>query len=302
MVPVSARRSVASYRERIVDEIVRALGLAPSGTARRLIGPLFRLPAGRFAGVIARAEERALSEGLPGAARSILSDFGFAPAVRGAERIPGDGPLIIASNHPGAYDSLAIMASVPRTDLMVVISDVGFTRALAACGKYFIYAPLSTAGRTQALRGAIRHLEGGGSLLIYPHTEVEPDPEARPGAREALEDWSPSLEIMMRRVAGARLQMAIASGVLLPRFLDSPIVKVRRDAAKRQKLAEFLQVSWQMVFPRSVRPRLNLSFAAPVERRDLPPDRMMPAVVAIAGLLLETHLAAVRDRTPDAAS
>jgi hypothetical protein len=297
MVPVSARRVVASYRERIVDEIVRALGFPPSGTVRRLIGPLFRLPAGRFAGVIARAEERALSEGLPGAARSILIDFGFAPAVRGAERIPADGPLIIAANHPGAYDSLAIMASVPRNDLKVVISDVGFTRALAACGKHFIYAPHSTAGRMRALRDAIRHLEGGGSLLIYPHTEVEPDPEARAGAREALDDWSPSLEIMMRRVAGARLQMAIASGILLPRFLDSPIVKVRRDPAKRQKLAEFLQVSWQMVFPGHVRPGLNLSFAIPVERRDLPPDRVMPAVIEIAARLLEAHMAAVREGT-----
>jgi hypothetical protein len=302
MVPVPARRVVASYREKIVDEIARALGVAPSGPARRLIGPLFRLPAGRFAGVIARADERAVSEGLPGAARSILSDFGFEPAVRGAERIPGDGPLIIASNHPGAYDSLAIMASVPRTDLKVVISDVGFTRALTACGRNFIYAPHSTAGRVRALRDAIRHLEGGGSLLIYPHTEVEPDPETRPGAREALDDWSPSLEIMMRRVPGARLQVAIASGIILRRFLDSPIVKVRRDAAKRQKLAEFLQVSWQMVFPRRVRPNINLSFAAPVERRDLPPGRMMPAVVGIAGRLLEIHLAAVRAPTPDTAS
>jgi hypothetical protein len=106
---------------------------------------------------------------------------------------------------------------------------------------------------------------------------------------------------MLRRVPQVRLQVAIASGVLLPRFLESRLVKVRRDAAKRQKLAEFLQVSWQMVFPRRVRPVIHLSFAGPVSRLDLPPDRIMPAIVEMAGRLLEAHMAAVRRGRPHAA-
>jgi hypothetical protein len=293
MTPGSGRQLVASYRERIIDEIVRAIGLPPSGVARRLLGPFFRLPAGRFAGIMARADEQAGLLGLPGVARSFLADLGLEPVVRGAEGIPKDGPLIVASNHPGAYDSLAIMAAVPRKDLKVMISDVGFTRALAAAREFFIYAPHETAGRTRTLREAIRHLAGGGSLLIYPHMEVEPDPELSPGAREALGDWSRSVEILLRRVPRARLQVAIASGILLPRFIESPIVKVRRGAAKRQKLAEFLQVSWQMVFPKRVRPGIRLSFAAPVAAQDLPSDRMMPAIIEIAGRLLEAHMAAV---------
>jgi hypothetical protein len=294
MTPSSDREGVAAYREKITDEICRALGFSPAGAARRLLGPLFRYPAGRFAGTIARADDEIGSSGLGGGARSVLADFSLAPTVWGAGNIPEEGPLLIASNHPGAYDSLAIMSSVPRRDLKVVLSDVGFTRAFAAAREYFIYAPNTTAGRTRALRASIRHLASGGALLLYAHTEVEPDPERGPGAREALRDWSRSIEIILRRVPGTRLQVAIASGVLLPRFLRSPIVRVRRDAAKRQKLAEFLQVSWQMVRPRSVRPKVHLSFAAPVEGRDLPQDRLMPAVIGMASRLLEDHLAAVR--------
>jgi len=297
MSSASDHQRLAAYREKIVDEIFRAAGRAPSGLARRLLGPLFGLPAGRFAGIIVRSDDEIRSSGLPGGARSVLADFGFEPIVWGAERIPKDGPLLVASNHPGAYDSLAIMASVPRTDLKVVISDVGFTRAFAAAGEHFIYAPNTTAGRTRALRASIRHLAGGGALLIYPHTEVEPDPETSPGAREALGDWSRSIEIMLRRVPRTRLQLAIASGILLPRFIESPLVKVRRGPAQRQKLAEFLQVSWQMVFPKRVRPRIHLSFAAPVPGHDLPAGRLMPAVVEMAGRLLETHLAAVHKIT-----
>lgn len=294
MTPSSDPKSVAVYRESITDEIGRALGFSPNGVARRLLGPLFRYPAGRFAGIIARADDEIRSSGLSGGARSILADFSLKPAVRGAESIPRDGPLLIVSNHPGAYDSLAIMASVPRKDLKVVISDVGFTRAFAAAREYYIYAPWDTAGRRKALRASIAHLASGGALLLYAHVEVEPDPETSPGAGEALQHWSRSIEIILRRVPETRLQVSIASGILMPRFLNSPLVRIRRNAPQRQKLAEFLQVSWQMVFPRSVQPKIHLSFSAPVEGRELPRDRLMPAVVAMAERLLEDHLAAVR--------
>jgi hypothetical protein len=294
MTPSPDSAAVAAYGKKITDEIVRALGFSPNGIARRLLGPLFRCPAGRFAGIIARADDEIRSSGLSGGARSVLADLSLRPTVRGAELIPAEGPLLIVSNHPGAYDSLAIMASVPRKDLKVVISDVGFTRAFAAAREYYIYAPQDTAGRMKALRASIAHLARGGALLFYAHVDVEPDPETSPGAGEALRDWSRSIEIILRRVPEARLQVSIASGILMPRFLNSPLVRIRRNAPQRQKLAEFLQVSWQMVFPRSVQPKIHLSFSAPVEGRELPRDSLMPAVIAMAERLLEDHLAAVR--------
>jgi 1-acyl-sn-glycerol-3-phosphate acyltransferase len=294
MSPQPDRPVVAAYRDRIIDEIVRALGLSPSGRSRRLLGPLFRLPAGRFARIIARADEAIRSEGLPGGARSVLHDLELEPVVRGAERIPASGPLVVASNHPGAYDSLALMASTPRPDLKVILSDVGFTRAFEAGSRHFIFARNEKAERARALRESLRHLEAGGALLIYPHTEVEPDPETTPGAAEALSDWSRSLEIMARRVPATVFQVAIASGVILPRFINSPLVRVRRDPARRQKLAEFLQVSTQMIFPHRVRPRVHLSFAEPVEARRIPPEAVTAAVVGSARRLLGTHLAAIR--------
>jgi len=204
MAPAPGRPQIGEFKKRIVDEIVRALGLPPAGAARRLLGPLFGLPAGRFAGIVARADGEIGSAGLPGAARSLLAELGMEPVVWGGRAIPEEGALLIASNHPGAYDSLAIMAAVPRKDLKVIISDVGLTRAFPAARELFIYAPKADAGRGRALREAIRHLRGGGALLVYPHAEVEPDPEIGPGAREALADWSRSVEIMLRRARATR--------------------------------------------------------------------------------------------------
>jgi len=71
-------------------------------------------------------------------------------------------------------------------------------------------------------------------------------------------------------------------------------VKLRRSAPHRQKLAETLQLSAQMLFPKRVRPRIHLSFAAPVDAAALPADRLMPDVVERARRLLESHMAAVR--------
>jgi len=130
-------------------------------------------------------------------------------------------------------------------------------------------------------------------LLLFANGDVEPDPELGPGAAEAIQNWSRSIEIMVREVPECRLQAAIASGVLMPRFARSPFVRIRKAPARRQKLAEVVQLCQQMVRPRSVRTHVHISFARPALGRDLARGEIMPAVVKIARELLEDHLAAL---------
>jgi hypothetical protein len=285
------------YRDKITEEILHAFGFSRRGAMRRLLGPVFRFPAGRFAGVMARADDEIRRSGLSGGSRRVLADLSLRPEARGQDAIPAEGPLLLVSNHPGAYDSVAIMSFVPRKDLKVILSDVPFTRALSAARSYFIYAPHNTPGRVAALRASLEHLQNGGALLVFAHVDVEPDPETSPGALEAIEDWSRSVEIMLRGVPETRLEVTIASGVLMTRFLNSALVKIRRSGPKRQKLAEFLQVSRQMVFPRSVRPGIHISFGPPVRGTELPGEDLMRAVIETARRLLVDHLAYFR-KTP----
>ncbi len=291
MLPDEDRETAAAFRERIITEIFYALGRKRTGPARRLLGPLFRPPAGRLARIAAKADGEAGRTGISGAARLILPDLGMSPTARGAETIPRDGPLILASNHPGGFDSVAILAAVPRPDIKVFIDDVPFTRVFSKAGRYFLYVPKTTGGRQASLRAGIDHLRAGGSLLIFPHGDVEPDPELVSGSAEALGDWSRSLEIMARRVPGAWLQTAIASGVLMPKFLRSPLVRIRKEPVRRQKLAEVLQISRQMLRPRTVRVDAHLSFGRPVRAADLARDDFMAAVIRRARALLDEHLA-----------
>jgi hypothetical protein len=287
------KEDAAGYREKIIDEVCYALGVGRSGVGRRLLGPLFRLPAGRIGRIAARADSEAARSGLSGGARRILPDFNLIVSSRRAEIIPANGPLLIASNHPGALDSIAILSCISRQDVSVLISDVPFTRALSAARRHFIFVPLGTGGRGPALRASIDHLRRNGSLLLFAHGDVEPDPELGPEASETLENWSRSVEIMLREVPECRLQVAIVSGVLMRRFARSPLVRIRKDPARRQKLAEALQFCQQVVSPRSVRTHVHISFADPVRGADLGRDDLMRTVIKIARDVLEDHLSAL---------
>lgn len=260
---------------------------------RRLLGPLFRFPANRFGRIAAAADSEARCSGITGSARRILPDLSVKTIARGAGNIPLEGPLLVASNHPGAFDSVAILSCIPRKDVKVFISDVSFTRAFSFAGRYFIYTPKNDAGRMTALRASIGHLKNGGSLLIFAHGDVEPDPELSPGAGEAIGDWSRSIEIMLRKVPQTWLLVTIASGVLMPKFMRNPIIKIRKSAPRRQKLAEVLQMSRQMISPRGIRNNVHISFSKPVRAQDLPADDLMPAVTKIARQLLENHMASL---------
>jgi len=290
MNPSSERKHVAVFRDKITDEICKAFGFSPTGVMRRLLGPLFRLPTSRFGRIAARADDEVESSGLSGGARRILNDLALEVTACGAKNIPMDGPLLLASNHPGAFDSVAILSCIPRRDVKVLISDVPFTRAFAFARRYFIYVPKDASGRMTTLRASIDHLKSGGALLIFAHGDVEPDPEASPGADECIQDWSPSIEMMLRKVPDCRVQVTITSGVLMPKFVSSPIVKIRKTVAKRQKLAEFLQISRQMAFASGDKTSVHISFAEPVKGVDLARGETMSVVVDIARRLLKEHL------------
>jgi 1-acyl-sn-glycerol-3-phosphate acyltransferase len=280
--------------ERITDEILFALGLRREGMMRRMLGPLFRLPARRFGAIFTQLEEEVPRGGLPAGARRILPHFKIAAHTHGTENIPTQGPLLVVSNHPGAYDSLAITASLPRPDLHIVVSDIPFLRALTEAGKRFIYIPPDSSGRMTALRACVACLQSGAALLIFAHGEVEPDPERLPGAWDELANWSPSVEILLRKVPETNLQLVIASGVLLDRYLKHPVASIRRARPLRQKLAEILQIADRLAFPRRAEQiNMRLSFAQPIPARNLLAGDVMPGVVAAARQLLQQHMAVV---------
>jgi hypothetical protein len=111
------------------------------------------------------------------------------------------------------------------------------------------------------------------------------------GAAETIQDWSRSIEIMLREVPEARLQAAMISGAQTSKFTRSPILKIRKSAPRRQKVAEVLQMIRQMIFPPRVRLSVHISFAKPIPATEFAKGEGMAEVIAVARRLLDDHMA-----------
>ncbi len=287
---------ISDLTTKIIDEIFAAFGFQAHGWARKTLWPIFWLPARHFAQLAASVDQTAAESGLSEAARQLLPRFVSGVQVRGAGNIPPDGPLLVASNHPGAYDSVAILANLPRPDLKVVVSDVPLLRSLPALDRYFIYTVSGVYGRMLALRQMIQHLKSGGAVLIFASGLVDPDPEFLPGAEDRLADWSPSLELALRRVPAARVVPTIVSGVLSPASMNSPLLRFQKEPWRKRKLAEFLQIIGQLVFHRDYQLTPRISFGEPLTAPELaernPTGQIMPELLAQARKLLSQHMQA----------
>ena len=291
------RQQVVALRNYITDEIFKAIGWSPGGRLRELLEPVFRLPTQRFAEIAASFDQRVGQSGFCEAARWVLPCFVKEVEVHNQENIPEKGPLIIASNHPGTVDSLAIAASLPRNDLKIIASAIPFIKNLPDTARYLLYTPLpdEVNSRMNVVRAAIRQLKEGGTVLIFPSGRLDPDPEVLPGADQALNNWSPSLELFLRVVPQAKLLVAIVSGVLSPECLRHPFTWLRKGSHERQLLAEFIQIIQQMGLAKRFNLTPQVSFAKPTSIPELlgveNSGDLRQAIITKARQVLSTHLA-----------
>jgi 1-acyl-sn-glycerol-3-phosphate acyltransferase len=285
---------VPILRSKITDEIVAAMGFNRRGLARRLLGPIFYPPAQRFSRLIADVDRQVGESGIQAAAGQLLTHFIDQLRVFGAGSIPKEGPLVVASNHPGAYDSVALLATIPRPDIKLVVSDVPFIRSLPELNRHMIYTPTGDQARMAAVRQAVRHLKQGGALLIFPSGVVDPDPAVLAGAKEALRRWFSSLDLMLKHDPEIQLVDATVSGVLAPAHLRSPLTRLVKVEWRQRKLAEFLQIMRQLLFGSKFDLRPAVSFGKPLNAAGLleqsGENDLHPAILRWAERQLDEHI------------
>ncbi|HEX4993058.1 MAG TPA: hypothetical protein VFV45_07470, partial [Rubrobacteraceae bacterium] len=98
-------------------ELLEAFGLSAE---LRPLELLARVPAERLARQVATYDEVVGESGLAAGGAWGLERMARSVVVEGRENIPLEGPLLLAANHPGLADSLALFATVPRRDLRVM--------------------------------------------------------------------------------------------------------------------------------------------------------------------------------------
>ena len=291
-----------SLTQLLLDEFIQALGLKPGRLSRALVRPFFGPPASRFARLGVLFDDFLTTGSFPDAARWALERYRVDLRMRASLQVPSSGPLLVTSNHPGGMDCLALAAGLGRSDLKIVASGLPFLRSLPEVARHLILVSrVGAHARMAALRESMRHLEQGGALLIFPRGKVEPDPAFFPEAELSIENWSPSVRILLDRVPQLRWVMAIVSGVVSGRALEHPLAKRKRELTERQTLAEFYQIARQMMSPRWIQQTISLSLApAPItvgRGVDLAASAQMVEVITSARRALKDHWAWIRGGT-----
>jgi hypothetical protein len=243
---------------------------------------------------MAEVDRRVALNGIVDAAQWLLTQIVTGVDARGTDHIPRTGPVLIASNHPGAYDIVALIASIGRDDIKIIASDVSFTRSLIATAPHLIYVNPADPGapdRMVAIRSSIRHLQAGGALLIYPTGIVDPDPDIAPGLEESIGTWSGSLEIFLRRAPQTCVVTAIVSSVLSRRDFNNPLVKIPKTDWEKRKLAEMIQISRQMIAKKPIDLTPRITFGEAIVGDDLRASEghYRSAIIARARQTLTAH-------------
>jgi hypothetical protein len=279
----------------LVVEIFNALGFAKTGGARRTFGWIFRKPTNRLASLSVTADRMIAREGFSKAAAWMLTHWCRTVMARGTQTIPPRGPLLVVSNHAGSYDSFVIASQLGREDLKLISSDIPFLRNLPNASAHLIFLSDRTHDRMIAARAGIRHLQAGGSLLLYGTGLIDPDLEVYPDAERHLAGWSASIDLFLRAVPQANVLVTFVSGVVSKRWAYHPVTWLKRIDWQKRRLAEFGQVIEQLFFPGSFYLSPHVSFALPASVEDLQTestgDRLLPAVIARGQRLLAEHKA-----------
>jgi hypothetical protein len=214
-----------------IAEIVDAAAArgAPE-VVRRVAEWVARVPSVRLGRTLARFDARIGVAGIGTAAREVMVAFGATVEVVGS--VPADGGVLVVTNHPGAYDSLAMMAAVGRDDVALLASERPFLRAMPHLCDHLVFVTDSRTrgsalGRAAGLRSALAWLRAGKVLVHYGAGAIEPDASFTKVGEEVLGVWSRGTGVLARRAVelGAAVVPAFVRGVHSRRAKALPLVR-----------------------------------------------------------------------------
>jgi putative hemolysin len=278
----------------LITQLLGVMGLRQKKWAARLLTPFLFPLARRMSTLLVDLDRNTAQQGWNSAVKQFLSSFVSTVEISGTENIPQEGPLLVACNHPAAYDIIILAAAIRRDDLKILASDIPLVQKLPNVAAHIIPVPYDIQARLGTVRSAIRHLQRGGAILVFPRGNVEPDPAVSPGAELSLAGWSASLELFLRNVPQTRSVVAIASGILSRRWFKNPLIRMWKKYEQRQKVAEIFQLATQLLTgrkPPSI-PKVTLSPPLSVEELgglEAPQGDLLNALTQQALRLLQDH-------------
>jgi hypothetical protein len=280
----------------LVAELTGSIGFRDSRLLQSVAWPIFRPATDALAKLGLTFDRMLAEEGLPKASEWLLTHFCTNIASRGNEHIPQTGPVLVVSNHPGAYDALVIFSKLGRKDIHLVSSEIPFLKKLPHVQACFHFASRTNIfNRMSVMRSAIRHLQNGGLLVYFGAGHREPDPAVYPGAEKMMDNWLEGIDFFFKHIRDLKLLPTVVSGVVLEKWARHPITLLRREQIDKQRLSEFGQVITQLIRPGKLMLSSSISFGPPATadelHRESGTDHILPAVIARGKALLADHIA-----------
>jgi hypothetical protein len=285
---------IKALSESLVDELVGAVGLPKTSFWHKLVWRIFRKVTDHVAELGVTFDRMVGSGGLPIGSEWALTNFCTPIPVRGTEYIPLTGPLLVVSNHPGAYDGLVIFSKLIRKDIQWVSSEIPFLDKLPHVRQHILFASRTDSlNRMSVMRGAIRHLQSGGALVYFGAGHRDPDPAVYPRAGKMMDNWLAGIEFFFKHVPGLHILPTVVSGVVFGKWARHPITLLRKQQIDKQRLSEFGQVITQLVFPGKLMLSPVISFGPSSTESDLGSAQkkgtVLRAVIEHEKALLEDH-------------
>ncbi len=242
-----------SLRASSASDLLQGLGAA---WAAPVLDGVARLAVGRFVADLIEMDAAIARGGLTAAADLVLSRYAGLVTIRGADRVPPRGPLVVVANHAGTVDALALWRLLAaRDDLRIIALDRPLLRVLPHLESRLIFVKGDAHERTRLVRRVADHLRSGGAVLTYPAGKIEPDPALRlDDALTSLSTWGSGVELLTRLVPEAAVLPVAVSGVISQRMLRNPLARWRATSTDREWVAATLQV---LVHDRSINPVLS---------------------------------------------
>ncbi|HNR02182.1 MAG TPA: lysophospholipid acyltransferase family protein [Anaerolineaceae bacterium] len=278
----------------LMNEVVGAVGLPKNDMTRSLMWRIVGKPALRLARIGVTFERLIAEKGLPVACAWSLTHFCNPAQVTVQEEIPREGPLLLAANHPGAYDVLVYTAMLKRKDVCWIATEIPFLRLLPNASSHIFYVDRTDmASRSSALRQIARHLKSGGAMVYFASGHRDPDPAVFPGAEKGMDEWLKVYDLLYRYVPDLKVQPVLASGIVSEHWARHRITRLRRRQLDRHRLAEFGQVISQLLNPGRLMITPAVSVGRVVSLSDLVPEKtgadITAGVISLGKTLLHAH-------------
>lgn len=279
-----------SLEHLLITDVLEAIRFSKSPLLSAALTRWLTPPVREIARLARAFDEDVHRVGLNEAARRFLPQMIPLPVFKGGEDLPLQGPLLLLANHPGTIDALLVLSRVPRDDIKLVASDRPFFRALPAFSTYLIFSSrVDRLAKASVVRQAIRHLQSGGVLFLFPAGRLEPDPAREADkALQAINEWSSSIEAILSRAPSTQVQVAMVSNLITPNAMKHPFTKLQKDTYKARITAEVLQLWAQMQFKRipPLTPQVVFSPVFSLQELQLLHESPWAAIQAIARNLI----------------